>query len=283
MRNILTAIATCIALSGAVTAQESDKTHAERMAKEHQHDAPTASPAIGGQPSGPIEQQTVVYANVDGQEVRGYLARPPRGVKGAPGLIVIHEWWGLNDNVRAMADQLAGAGYVALAVDLYGGEAASDPEQARAQMQRAMGKVAALEDNLRQAFRYLETQQGADKIGSIGWCFGGGWSLNAALLLPGQLDAAVIYYGRLVTEPARLSALTAPILGLFGAQDQGIPVAAVHEFEAALKALGKPAEIHIYPDAGHAFANPSGTRYQREAADDAWGKTLAFLAQHLRS
>ena len=120
------------------------------------------------------------------------------------------------------------------------------------------------------------------RVGSVGWCFGGGWSLRTGLLLGDDLDAAVIYYGRPVTDPAELAPLTAPVLGIFGELDGGIPVESVREFEAAMKKAGKAASIHIYPDADHAFANPSGTRYNEEAADDAWQKTLAFFDEHLR-
>ena len=105
--------------------------------------------------------------------------------------------------------------------------------------------------------------------------------MRTAIMLPEQLDAAVIYYGRLVTEPARLAPLRMPILGIFGGQDRGIPLQSVHEFETVLQTLGKTAEIVVYDDADHAFANPSGTRYEPEAAADAWRRTLEFLAEHL--
>ena len=257
--------------------------YAERMAKEHATDTPVASPAAEAEPAAAVESQRVIYANVDGRHVSGYLARPAGAAEGSaiPGMIVIHEWWGLNDNVEAMARQLAGEGYLALAVDLYGGEVAADRDAARALMTATMENPAAAEENLSQAYAYLEAE-GAPRVGSIGWCFGGGWSLKTALLLPGELDAAVIYYGQPVTDRDRLATLTAPVLGLFGADDQGIPVATVNELEAALTELGKSVEIHVYEGAGHAFANPSGTRYNAEAAADAWQKTLAFLRLHLQ-
>ena len=125
-------------------------------------------------------------------------------------------------------------------------------------------------------------ERGATAVGTIGWCFGGGWSLAASLANPEAVDATVIYYGRLETDPARLAALASPVLGLFGSEDRGIPASSVREFEAALASLGKPAEIVIYDGANHAFANPSGGRYDPEAAQDAWAKTKAFFAEHLR-
>jgi carboxymethylenebutenolidase len=204
----------------------------------------------------------------------------PADRSAAPAVIVIHEWWGLNDNVETMARMLAHEGYAALAVDLYGGEAAGDPEGARALMQKVMDDPAPAKDNLRQAHAYLTGTLGAPRTGVIGWCFGGGWSLQTALLLP-ELDAAVMYYGRVVTDQEELRALRAPLLGLFGAEDQGIPVDGVRAMEAALGELGKDATVVVYPGAGHAFANPSGTRYQPEAAKDAWARTTAFFAEHL--
>lgn len=259
---------------------QSDKEHTHHMAKEHAGEAPAATPATAETSSVELDTQEVAYATQDGREVKGFFARP-KGAAGLPGLIVIHEWWGLNDNVRAMARKLAAEGYAALAVDLYGGQKAESSEEARGLMEAALKNPGVVEENLRQAYKYLEAQ-GAKKIGSIGWCFGGGWSLRTALLFPKDLDAAVIYYGRLVTEPDQLAPLEVPILGLFGALDKGIPVESVRAFETALKSQGKKAEIHVYEGADHAFANPSGNRYNAEAAEDAWKKTVAFFAAHLK-
>lgn len=261
-------------------------TYGEKMSQEHAGDQPVPAAATLEQeepserPVAEIVTQKVVYATVDGREVAGYLAYPADRPTGLPGLIVIHEWWGLNENVETMARMLAGPGYTALAVDLYGGKVATAAEGARTLMERV--DEADAKSNLRQAHDYLERERKAPKIGVIGWCFGGGWSLQTALLLPDQIDAAVIYYGQLVTDRDRLATLEIPILGLFGADDQGIPVAGVREFEAALKALGKDADIRVYDGAGHAFANPSGTRYQPDAAKDAWDRTLAFFAKNLK-
>jgi carboxymethylenebutenolidase len=196
-------------------------------------------------------------------------------------VIVIQEGWGLNDNIRAMARRLAAEGYVALAVDLYEGQVAEESARARELMSAAMERAESLEDNLRQAHRYLG-EQGAESIGVIGWCFGGGWSLRTALLLPDEIDATVIYYGRLVTDSEQLAALESPILGLFGSEDQGIPLESVREFESVLESLGKDAAIHVYEGANHAFANPSGTRYNADAAEDAWKKTLEFFTANLK-
>jgi carboxymethylenebutenolidase len=119
-------------------------------------------------------------------------------------------------------------------------------------------------------------------VASIGWCLGGGWSLQTALLYPDALDAMVMYYGQVVTDPDRLAPLNVPVLGFFGSRDESIPVREVQEFRSTLTDLGKTAEVLIVVGADHAFANPSGTSYDEKAAEEAWGKTLAFLERHLK-
>lgn len=267
--------------------------YGSRLFQSHLHDRPIASEALAQAPTSPVEAEPVTYATVDGQPVVGYLARPTNATEPLPGLIVIHEWWGLNDNIEMMTRRLAGEGYMALAVDLFG-QVADTPEQARAQVQAAAQTPQKLENNIRQAYQYLQasvdisTSQHlndpqAPRMGSIGWCFGGSWSLKTALLLPEELDATVIYYGgELVTDPAQLESLQMPILGMFGSLDDNPPVETVKAFESTLNSLDKSVQVHVYEGADHAFANPSGTRYNAEAAEDAWMKTVAFLNQHLK-
>lgn len=207
----------------------------------------------------------------------GYYAYPEaRG--NYPGVVMIHEWWGLNDHIKDMARELAGNGYHVLAVDLYRGEVAQDATQARTLVSSIKQDEAT--KNLRDATAFLR-DKGAYKIASLGWCFGGGQSLNLAL--SGEpLDATVIYYGNLVTDKAMLSKITWPVLGVFGDQDQSIPVATVQAFDKALDETGIENEIHIYPGVGHAFANPSGANYAPEPTQDAWEKTLAFLHRTIK-
>ena len=260
--------------------------YAAKMAKEHQHDTAMASPATVPAPMQTVAAEEIVYATLDGTPVKGYLTRPvlqAPATKPLPALLVIQEWWGLNDNIRAMARRFAGEGYLVLAVDLYEGKVATTPEAAMAAMQTAMEKPARLMENLRQAQAFLVRQGGATKIGVVGWCFGGGWSLETALGIPDGIQAAVMYYGRTQTDPKALAALKAPLLGLFGGKDQGIPVDGVRQMEHELVKLGKNATIVVYPEADHAFANPSGSHYLAGPAEDAWGKTIAFFAQHLKN
>ena len=195
---------------------------------------------------------------------------PQDAAEPLPGIIVIHEWWGLNDNIKAMTRRLAGEGYVALAVDLYGGATAETPEAAQALMSALLAEPDAARNNLRQAYDYLEKYAFAPRIASIGWCLGGGWSLQTALLYPDALDAMVMYYGQVVTDRDRLAPLNVPVLGFFGAEDESIPVRDVQEFRSTLMDLGKNAEVLIVPRADHAFANPSGGNYNEQAANEAW-------------
>jgi len=253
----------------------------EAMSREHAEDTTEPSPAAEVAPArAVISDPKMPYAEVGDQLVYGYFAAPSDVFEPLPAIIVIHEWWGLNDNVRAMADRLAGEGYMVLAVDLYGGKTADSPAGARELMLEVVEEPGPANDNIRAAYAFLTTA-GAPRIGSLGWCFGGGWSLNTAQLFPNELDATVIYYGQVTDDEDKLRPIDAPILGLFGGDDTGIPVASVEAFRESLTRLRKDHEIHIYPGVGHAFANPTGTNYNAEAATDAWVKTLDFLGRHL--
>lgn len=253
----------------------------DAMAKEHAGDTPSGNSVAWMEPSTEVEGEPVSYTTADNKEITGYLAQPKSPEKPTTGMIVIHEWWGLNDNIRAMARRIAGDGYLALAVDLYNGNVATTSDSAKILMGNAMeGREQAIA-NLKDGIAYLKAQ-GATKIGVLGWCFGGAWSLRTALNFPDDIDATVIYYGHLENDPATLAKLDMPVLGIFGEEDGGIPADQVRAFESTLDSLGIQHSIHIYPNANHAFANPSGERYNAEAAADAWAKTTAFLSENLK-
>jgi carboxymethylenebutenolidase len=226
------------------------------------------------------EGKQVSYKSGD-ETVQGMLYAP-KGKGPFPALIVIHEWWGLDDWVKEQASRFADAGYVALAIDLYRGKSTANPEEAH-ELMRGVPEDRAQRD-LRAAFAFLKSRKEVkpDRIGSIGWCMGGGYSLDVALEEP-TLAADVIHYGHLATDPENLKKINAPVLGIFGAQDKGIPPEDVKKFEQAMKQQGKRIEIKIYPDAGHAFENPMNKdRYRPEDAADSWKRTLAFLDSHLK-
>ena len=226
------------------------------------------------------EGKSVSYKS--GDETVSGMIYTPAGKGPFPALIVIHEWWGLNDWVKGQASKLADEGYVVLAIDLYRGKVADTPELAH-ELMRGVPEDRATRD-LKAAFAYLAAQPNVkkDRIGAIGWCMGGGYSLDVALTEP-SLAADVINYGHLATDPEELKKIHAPILGLFGGQDRGITPEDVKKFQAAMEKLGKKIEVKIYPDAGHAFENPNNKQgYRAEDAADAWQRTVIFLAGALK-
>ncbi len=227
-----------------------------------------------------VDSKNVSYKS--GDETVQAVLYTPAGKGPFPAVIVIHEWWGLNDWVKEQASKLADQGYESLAVDLYRGKVATTPETAH-EIMRGMPEDRAVRD-LRAAFDFLQAQANVrkDRIGAIGWCMGGGYSLAVALEEP-TLAADVINYGRLATDPASLKNIHAPILGLFGAKDQGISPDDVHKFEGAMKQLGKKVDIKIYDDAGHGFENPNNKDgYRADDTADAWKRTVNFLAENLK-
>lgn len=222
----------------------------------------------------------VSYKSGD-ENIKGILYTPS-GNGPFPGIIVIHEWWGLNDWVKEQGSKLSDQGYVTLAIDLYRGKVATTPEQAH-EIMRGVPEDRAKRD-LDAAFHYLQSLPNIkkNKIGAIGWCMGGGYSLDLALEEP-ELAADVINYGHLATDDGAIKKINAPILGLFGAQDQGIPPEDVKKFGKTLDKMGKKADITIYPDAGHAFENPNNKDgYRPQDAADAWNKTVSFFASTLK-
>jgi len=225
--------------------------------------------------------KSVSYKSGD-ESVQGVLYAPS-GNGPFPALIVIHEWWGLNDWVKEQASKLADQGYVTLAIDLYRGKVATTPDMAHEIMRGVPDDRAARDLHAAVEFLAAQSNVSKNKIGVIGWCMGGGYALNAALH-ESTLKAAVINYGHLATDPAQLASINAAILGIFGGKDRGIPVDDVNKFADALKKAGKKVEIKIYPDAGHAFENPNNKDgYRADDAADAWKRTVAFLAAELKS
>jgi carboxymethylenebutenolidase len=197
---------------------------------------------------------------------------------------MIHEWWGVNDNIKEMADELASEGYVVLAADLYNGEVATDPNHARELSSSVRENPQQAITNLQSAVQYLASlpNVNSSRIASLGWCFGGGQSLQLALNSEQHpLAATVIYYGNLVNDTNELSKIKWPVLGIFGDQDNSIPVDSVRAFGRGLNETGVTNEIYIYPGVGHAFANPSGDNYAPQETTDAWQKTLTFLDKYL--
>jgi carboxymethylenebutenolidase len=229
--------------------------------------------------------KNVTYKSGD-ETVHGILYTP-EGKGPFPGIIVIHEWWGLNDWVKEQASRLADQGYATLAIDLYRGKVATTPNEAH----EFMGGVPQdrAKRDLEAAYQYLESQPDIkkDRIGAIGWCMGGGYALGLALEQP-KLAADVINYGvydyaSLAKDDAAVKKINAPILGIFGAQDRGIPPNDLKALWEQMSKQNKKADFSIYPDAGHAFENPNNKDgYRPKDAQDAWRKTVVFFAANLK-
>ncbi|HSP33487.1 MAG TPA: dienelactone hydrolase family protein [Thermoanaerobaculia bacterium] len=214
-------------------------------------------------------------------EAQGYLATPASDKGKHPAVIVIQEWWGLNDWVKEQADRFAKDGMVALAVDLYHGKVATTQEEAH-ELMRGLPEDRAMAD-LKAGFRYLQERKDVDtkRIGVIGWCMGGGYALMLAQAEP-KLAGAVVNYGHLMADPKEIAKIKVPLLGNFGAEDRGIPPADVKAFESALHKEGKSADFKIYDGAGHAFMNPNNKGgYVPAATEDAWKRIDGFFAEHL--
>ena len=212
----------------------------------------------------------------------GYLALP-KGDGTHPGVIVVHEWWGISDWIKGRTDALAALGYVALAVDLYGGKLAKDNDEAHEYMSGLVDEDAIA--SLRAGADYLRSRKDvrAQAIGTVGWCMGGKYAIRLAVEDP-AIRAVVMYYGAPVTDDEQIQAIQASVLGHFGAEDKGPTPSQAREFETALKKAGKKAEFYVYQGAGHAFANPANPwgGYRKEAARTAWKRTLAFLDRELK-
>jgi carboxymethylenebutenolidase len=217
---------------------------------------------------------------IDLAGTRAYLSLPATGVAPFPGVVVIQEWWGLNDHIKHWSDRLAAEGYAAIAPDLYEGKLATSADSAMAYVQAVRPERAVEILQAAHAFLGQDPRVRATRRGSLGWCFGGGYSLQLALNAP-DLSAAIMYYGRPELDVERLRGLRAPLLGIFGNEDGSIPPDVVNQFDQALTQAGATHRILRY-DAPHAFANPSNPHYDQEAAAQAWDEARAFLAAHLK-
>jgi carboxymethylenebutenolidase len=237
------------------------------------------------------ESQIILHnssVNYYENNTNGYLVYPEvanNTQQQLPAVIMIHEWWGLNEYIKNQADILAKEGYVVLAVDLYQGEIATTSDRSRELSSSVRNNPASAIDNLKSAVNYVKSLEIVDdsKVASLGWCFGGDWSLQLAVNSSSEnpLAATIVYYGRPVIDNASISSIDWPILGIFGDQDQAISVESVKQFASALNASGITNEIYLYEGVGHAFANPSGDNYAPKETADAWQKTIGFLGKYL--
>lgn len=220
--------------------------------------------------------EMITFPVADGKDGRAFMIKAKKASDNY--LIVIHEWWGLNDQIKREAERLYNdLGNVnVLAVDLYDGKL-TDKQQEAAQYMQSI-KTERAEAILNGAFAYAGKKA---KIASIGWCFGGGWSLQAAILAGKRAHAAVVYYGMPEKDVERLKMLSTDVLGIFAGREQWINKTVVEEFAENMEKAGKKLEYKIF-DAEHAFANPSNPNYDKQATEEAYAMSLAYLKERLK-
>ena len=233
----------------------------------------TAEPALAQRPD------TALVRLGSTSPTNAFVAYP--AVKGkAPAVIVVHEGWGLNAQIRSVARRLAAEGYVAIVPDLYHGKVTDEPEQAQA-LSRTLESEAVLADlDATMAWLTAQPRVQPGRVGVVGFGMGGTFALEYAIHEP-SVRAAVMFYGAPITNAGRLAPLKAQVLAHFGQLDEGIPEDKVNEFRLALSTSGRAGEVHTYPGAGHAFMNDARPSYQAESARRAWARTLAFLQKQV--
>jgi carboxymethylenebutenolidase len=257
------------------------------LAQAHVHGGADASSPVPAHEKHPVDAKVdaptgkmVELSVAEGPKSKAYLAEPKGASRGA--VLVVHEWWGLNDHIKHEADLLARAGYLALAVDLYEGTVATTPEAAGKAMQAVdAARALAVE---KAGITFLLKSAPGKKLATIGWCFGGGHSLEASLAaaeLGTPVAGTVIYYGLPIDDVSKLKTLKGAVLGIWAKQDGWITPEKVAAFDTALTQAGVAHTFHSY-DADHAFANPTGGKYNPPAARDADAVRAAFLAQVLK-
>ena len=236
-----------------------------------------AAPASESREARAVVSDTLPYGEVGSDLVHGHFVFPSDMVEPLPAVVLIHEWWGLDDTVRAEADRLAAQGYVVLAVDLFAGRTTTEVKTARGYMLEALNEQSSAAENIRQAIDFVKQTAGAPAVAVMGWGLGGGLALNAAMQFADDVDATVIFYGRVSDDPDRIANLSGPVLGFFGGADTTVPVVDLKAFDSELGARGTNHALVIDPHAKHGFANPRGRHYHAPRAARAWERALAFL------
>lgn len=218
--------------------------------------------------------ETINFACEDGINANGYFIKAKK--KTNNWLIVIQEWWGLNDYIKKEADAFATdlQNINVIAIDMYDGKVATTRDSAMKYMSGA--KTTRLESIVKGAIAFAGRRA---KIFTVGWCFGGGWSLQASLLAKEKAKGCIMYYGRPEKDSTKLQTLTCPVIGFFGTQDKGIPEATIKTFKSTMYGLGKKINVNWY-NAGHGFVNPSNPSFNKEAKEDAYAKAVGFIKEN---
>lgn len=229
-----------------------------------------------------LQTRTVEFAVEGGGKAAAFEARPS-GTGAYPGVLVVQEWWGLNDHIRDIAERLAAEGFVALAPDLYKGKTTKDPDLAAAWM-AALDREEAM-TILLAALRFLQEKEPvyAEHIGVVGFCMGGSYALLLACRVP-ALKAAIPFYGDVPDPISEVSKIRCPVLFIAGGKDKWINESKVRPLEEAFDQYGVQGEVRVYPEADHAFFNDTRPDvYNAPAAQDAWTRALGLLSRTLKS
>lgn len=225
-----------------------------------------------------LDTASITYP-ANGQSGMGYLAKP-QGAGSYPGIIVIQEWWGLDDHIKDVAERFAREGFVALAPDLYHGSFATEPDEAR-KLAMNMNREQAVKDLLG-AVQHLQSMDEVQpkKFGCIGFCMGGSLTLALAAASP-DIAAAAPFYAGMQPPADQLARINAELFCAFGADDAGIPIENVQKFKSALASSGRTATVKVYEGAPHSFFNDTRPSYRADAAQDAWSNALALFRRVL--
>jgi len=239
-----------------------------------------AEPSANGQPRDVIAEN-LPYAEVNDELIYGYFAFPANMVEPLPAVLVVHDRWGLNDDVRASVERLAADGYIVLGVDLFAGQSAEDTSRARSLEIGVLEDRGRAQENIRQAIKFITDSSMPPSVSILGYGFGGGWALNAAIDQPDAFGAAISYYGQVPTEDAEINSLQVPFLGFFAESDRAVPIDSAREFSRKAEALRKDVEIRTFADVRRGFAETSAETFDAGASQAAWSHMLQFLDQRL--
>lgn len=283
-KHIITGLVVLIVIIGVGVWLESGEQASEQTTAKNGTSTATTSDYFRDHDDALVGTTTDYYT--ENEDVDGYLSVPDDASSSnkKPGIILVHEWWGLNEDIKQMADDYADEGYVALAVDMYGQPPTASSTVAQERSQRVRENMDEAMKNLGAGVDYLENRSDVDntKLATVGWCFGGGWAYQMAVNDIG-VDASVMYYGQFDPQDD-FENMRASILGHFGEEDSVVDVSNAREFKAELESVDQSNSVYIYPNVGHSFANYQGgdnLDYDPEAAKTAWNRTLNFLSQQL--
>lgn len=273
-------VAVCAMIAGC-TAEEPPEARVSEPPASSAMPAPEAAAAAGTESTRPVVAEALPYGEVDERLVYGYFAIPADMIDPLPAVIVVHDWWGLNEQMRATSERLAAEGYIVLSVDLFGGETATSLSDARTLEIAVVENPELALENMRQALDFILNTAGAPRVAVVGFGFGGSWSLSAAVEFDEDLSASVTYYGQVHDDREKLAQIAVPLLGLFAKNDRAVTAETVARFEAALDALEKDHEVVMYPDVRRGFADPLSENFDADIAADAWGRVVEFLDQRM--